>query len=486
MDTGGEKITTNSCSQWTERILILIVTLRMIVGGMDALLLPIAIPAISKEFGGEWASLLLMSQGVVLAGLLVLSGRIGDKVGLKRIFIAGTVLFLIGTVLSAYASSMEELLVFRVLSSLGTTLGLAVAFPLLRIHIPEERRGRAFGFATAGTSIGLVISPGLFGYCLQYLSWPEMFLSMVPFGLVILIAGILYISKDTDLRVLHSLDLTGAVLLMIALGIFSLGLPVSTYNQNISGILITLALTAVFIALFIIWERRAENPIAEPDLIRLREVRVPLFLTLGVYTIFFGFLFFVPVFLNEILMLSPIQSGIMIGLASVIPALGNPLSGFIIERYGMKSILHLITGGSIAGMLLSLSLILTSYIGGLNAIMLSLFFFGVFFACMRTSVYYYYYQSVPADRAGTAGGILETSIEITAPVSLMIVHLSFASGIILGSGGIVSIRNIAVDIISGVQGIFICFFLICLGMLLIILREYAALRRSNAEKSGLS
>lgn len=444
----------------------------MIVGGMDALLLPIAIPAISKEFGGEWASLLLMSQGVVLSGLLVFSGRVGDKLGLKRIFIAGTVLFIIGTVLSAWATSMEQLLLFRVISSLGTTLGLAVAFPLLRIHIPEERRGRAFGFATAGTSIGLVISPGLFGYCLQYLSWQVMFLSMIPFGLIILVASVLCIPKDTSLRLLHRLDLPGAVLLMMALSIFSLGLPVSLNTQNVPGMLGTLAATAVFIILFIIWERRAENPIAEPDLIRLREVRIPLFLTLGVYTIFFGFLFFAPVFLNEILMLNPIRSGILMGLASIIPAVGNPLSGFIIERFGMKSILHLIATGSIAGMLLSLSMILMNYIGGLTAIMLSLIFFGVFFACLRTSVYYYYYQSVPAERAGTAGGILETSIEITAPVSLMIVHLSFASGIILGSGGIVSIRNISFDIISGVQGIFACFFLICLGMLFIILREY--------------
>lgn len=458
-------------SGWGERILILVITLRMVTGGMDALLLPIAIPAISKAFGGEWASLLLMMQGVVLSGLLVFSGRIGDCIGLKRIFMAGTVLFLAGTILSAFATSMEELLIFRVISSLGTTFGLAVAFPLLRVHIPEERRGRAFGFATAGTSIGLVIAPGLFGYCLQYLTWEIMFLSMVPFGIIILCAGQVSIPRDPETRIIRDADLPGAIILMVALGIFSLGLPVSLHAQDMTGIILTLAACAGVMILFLIRERRAAHPIAEPDLLRLREVRIPLFLSLGVYTIFFGYLFFAPVLLNEILMLSPIRSGILIGLASLIPAVGNPLSGYFIERNGKKSITRLIIAGSIAGMLSSLSLAGIGILGGMTASIISLVFFGVFFACMRTSVYYYYYLSVPAERAGTAGGILETSIEITSPLSLMIVHLCFASGIILGSGGVVSIRSIFSDVIAGIAGIFLCFFVISLAMLVIILRE---------------
>jgi len=412
---------------WGERALILIITLRMIFGGMDALLLPIAIPAISKEFGGEWASLLLMSQGVVLSGLLVFSGRLGDRLGLKKIFISGSILLLIATILSGYAASMEQLLFLRVLSSLGTTLSLAVAFPLLRIHIPEERRGRAFGFATAGTSIGLVIGPGIFGYCLQYLSWPLMFFTLIPFGLIITLAGWIWIPKDNHEKTRHSFDIPGAVLLMIALSILSLGLPISLHNQNISGIVITLIIAGIFSLLFIIWERKADNPIAVPDLLILPDVRTPLFLTLGLYTIFFGFLYFAPVFLNEILMLSPVKSGILIGLASLIPAICNPLSGFFIERYGMRSIKGLIIFGSIAGIFCCLSLIFIKILGGINAITLSLIFFGIFFACLRTSVYYYYYLSVPTDKAGTAGGILETGVEITSPISLIIVHLCFAS-----------------------------------------------------------
>ncbi|PKL60322.1 MAG: hypothetical protein CVV33_03275 [Methanomicrobiales archaeon HGW-Methanomicrobiales-4] len=461
----------NKYSVWGERALVLIVTLRMISGGMDALLLPIAIPAISKEFGGEWASLLLMSQGVVLSGLLVLSGRMGDKLGLKRIFVIGSFLFLVGDVLSGYASSMEQLLIFRVLSSLGTTLSLAVAFPLLRVHIPEERRGRAFGFATAGTSIGLVIGPGLFGYCLQYLSWPVMFFSLIPFGVIIMGAGWYWIPRDSHERVSHTFDLPGAILLMIALSVMSLGLPISLHTQNITDVVITLTITGLFLFLFILWERKADNPIAEPDLLRLPDVRTPLFLTLGVYTIFFGYLYFAPVFLNEILMLSPVKSGVFIGLASVIPAVCNPLSGLFIERHGMKSIRVLIIGGSVAGILCCLSLFFLEILGGFNSIMLSLIFFGIFFACTRTSVYYYYYLSVPAEKAGTAGGILETGIEITSPISLMIVHLCFASGIIFGAGGIISTRNLSIDVIPGVQGIFLCFLVICIGMLIVMKRK---------------
>lgn len=456
------------CSQLSslqQRLIILAITLRFVMGGIDSSILPLGISNIAMDFGGDYASILFLIDGILFASALIFSGRLGDQVGLKPVFLIGIGLFTLGSFLATIAGSMEWLLFYRLISSLGLTLSLAVSLPIIMTNIPEENRGRSIGYTIMGMSIGAITGPVLCGYILEKVGWKEMYLVLIPIGITILIIGMIAIPCTRCAKSKVTYDFPGLLLIFLTLGVFSIGMNLGFLNQDPVFFAEAIAVSVLSGCLFVWWEKRASVPLVDFHFLLRKAIIYPLIILMIIYCIYRISIYFDPIYLSEILRISPFMAGLIMSFGAIIPAIGSPLSGHYMERNGLIGMKNLLIFSGIFGILSSLCMILTPILGALPAVYLSIFFLGIMFSLGYTAIYGYYYSGVPLEHVGMAGGIIETTGEFSALLAISFVQIFFAAGVFLSTGGTISARDIIVQAVPGVQVLFLFTFLISIGLI---------------------
>lgn len=446
------------------------ISLRMVMGGIDGSILSLGISSIVCDFGGDNASFLFLVEGVMFASSLIFFGRIGDQIGLKRIFLLGVICFTLGSGLSSVAGSMTGLILSRIISSVGLAMSLAVSLPIIMVFIPEQNRGRSIGYTVMGMSIGSVIGPVICGSILDYLGWEPMFLVLVPIGLIILVIGGIGIPENTCKPIRIAYDYPGFFLIFLTLGMFCIGMNLGILDRNPLVFADALLVTIIAGATFVFWERRIRDPLIDLSFLCRWSMLVPLFLMFCIYCVYRVSFYFLPIYLSEILKMSSLTAGLVISIGAIIPALGSPFTGYFIEKAGEKGIQYLLVISGLFGILSSMCMIGTEYIGAANAVYLSLLFLGIMFTLGYTSVTSYYYSLVSLDKAGMAGGVIETVTEFSALMAISFVQLFFVAGMTLAFGGTISAREIVSESIPGIQSIYLFTLFLSLGIILLAIK----------------
>lgn len=460
-----------SLTRLQERLIIGVITFRFIMGGIDGSILPLGISSIAWDFGGDYASFLFLIEGVIFASALIFAGRLGDQVGLKKIFLAGILLLTAGSAVSAFSPGIEWLMACKFISSLGLTLSLAVSVPILMVFIRREHQGRAIGYTVMGTSIGAVIGPVICGLILQSFGWQPMYLLLIPFGLAILIAGFFSIPSGPCKNLRIAYDFPGFFLIFLTLGVFSIGMNLGLIEQNPIFFAQTLIITILAGAGFILWERRAEEPLVDLSFLFQKVVLIPLVMAFSIYAVYRISYYFIPIYLSEIQKISPVMIGLITSIGAIIPAVGSPLSGLYIEKRGIAGAKRLLILSGVFGVLSSLCMISIRWTGWVFSVYLSLIFLGMMFALGWTAAYSYYYAYVNLKKVGMAGGIFETVAEIAGLLSISMVQISFAAGLLLSSGGTISARDITWQSIPGVQAIYLVALILCILTILLAMKK---------------
>ena len=470
MTAGGTTVLTGQTSPLYQWIIVLAVTLRFFMGGIDNSILPLGISQIAFDFGGQFASVLFLVDGIIFASALIFSGRLGDQIGLKPVFLTGVGSFILGSFLSSFASSIEMLIFFRLFSSIGLTLTLAVAIPIIMTYVPEEKRGVSIGYTIMGMSLGAVVGPTLCGFILETFGWHEMFLIQVPVGGIIFLLAFFGVpwTKCSTNRTIY--DFPGLLLIFLTLGMFSLGMNLGLLDQNLLLFGETLLVTIIAGILFIWWEKRTISPLIDFSFVFRKTIIFPLIIVACIYCTYRISLYFFPIYLSEILRVSSFSAGIIMSIGAMIPVIGSPLSGHYMEKRGVPGMkrLLLLSGGF--GILSSLSMISSPWLGSSLSVYCALFFLGIMFSLGYTAIYGYYYSCVPLEKVGMAGGIIETTGEFTALMAISFVQLFFATGVFISTGGTISARDIVVQAYSGVQALYLFVFMLSIVIILLTLK----------------
>jgi len=232
---------------------------------IDTSIVNIALPTIGHSTGApldmvEWVVLAYL---LAVTGTLLVFGRIADVHGKRRIYMAGQVLFAVGSLLCGVSGRIGPLVASRALQGLGASMMLALSPAVLIGVFPAEERGRALGLQATMTYLGLSIGPALGGWMTDLFGWPSIFLVNVPIGLAMVALSSQALAKEA--RPEHGstppFDVAGAVLLAAALSslLFALshGQRLGWTQPLIVGLLATSA--AGWVA-FVIVERRTEHP----------------------------------------------------------------------------------------------------------------------------------------------------------------------------------------------------------------------------------
>jgi EmrB/QacA subfamily drug resistance transporter len=331
--------------------MLAVTCLSVIVVSLDLTVLNIALPSISAALHAGTADLqwIVDAYSLAFAGVMLSAGVIGDRVGRRRVLLAGLAVFLAASVWCALATSVGELIAGRVLMGLGAATVFPLALAITSAAFSDAERPKAIGILTAAVALGLPLGPVIGGVLLQHFSWNSVFWINVPAVCLTLAAGFFLVPESRN-PAAPPLDGAGAVLSAAAVTCLVWGVingPERGWASPSSWAL--LAGSAVLLAAFVFRERRAACPLIDPALFRDPRFTWGTVATIGVSVALFAILFTVPQYLQSALGDDPISAGLrllplMAGLL-VAGGAASPAVAAIGTRLTVAAGLGLLTAG---------------------------------------------------------------------------------------------------------------------------------------------
>lgn len=409
-------------SQWT---VLAIVGTGVFMCTLDSSIVNVSLPMIARHFGvlvGGAVEWVMIAYLVVIAATLLTVGRLSDYFGYKPIWMAGLVIFTLGSAASGAAPALGGLIGARVLQGLGGSLLMAISPAMLTSAFPAHERGRALGLNTTIVALGVSAGPALGGVITQVASWRWIFYVNVPIGVAGVLATALLLPRARRGGRLR-FDVVGALASGIALaaltGVLSFGYEIGWGSPPVIGV----AATAVIaIAVFVWHERRFDAPLLERTLFR---DRIFLWANLSLVLSFlaaFAVAFLLPFYFEELRGLDPEHTGLLLTPFPITVAFVAPISGRLADRIGTRWLAS-------AGMtVLCLGLVMLSRLDATTST------WGVIWPQVIAALGQGMFQSpnnsaimgaAPRDRQGIAAGVLATGRTMGQSISIAIAGAVF-------------------------------------------------------------
>jgi EmrB/QacA subfamily drug resistance transporter len=347
--------------------------LSVIVIGLDLTILNVALPAISAALHAGTGDLqwLVDAYTLVFAGIMLPAGMLGDRLGRKRLLLAGLAGFLAASLWCALSVSAGELIAARALMGLGAGIVFPLSLAIVSTAFGDDERPKAVGVLIAGVALGLPLGPVLGGLLLQHFSWHSVFWINVPAVCVTLAAGAMLMPESRN-PAAPPLDVLGALLSPAAVTCLVWGfINGPEHGWTAASTWGLVAGSAVLFAAFAVREHRSANPVIDPALFADKRFTWGTAASVAVSVALFGILFVTPQYLQSVrgddpasagLGLLPMMGGLLIagGAADrVVRAAGTRVAvagGLALLAAGLVTLsqVHLATGYAVVGIGLAL------------------------------------------------------------------------------------------------------------------------------------
>lgn len=375
--------------------------LAMFVGAVEATIVSTAMPAIAAELGGfsrySWifSSYLLMSTVTVL-----IYGKLADVFGRKPVFFFGLSVFLVGSILCGLATSMEMLIVFRLIQGFGAGAVMPIATTIVGDIYSTEERAKIQGYLSSVWGISAVSGPVIGGLIIQFMDWKYVFWVNIPLGLLAM-AGVFFFLREPKMNRKVSLDIKGAVLLMISLSGFLYWLVEGgQLFERIS--IISFAIIVLSISLFILFilvEKRAEDPMMPFAIWKNPVILYANLVSLTTGVILIGVSSYLPTYVTGVMEQPAIIAGFTLTAMSIGWPIASSVAGHLLIRFGPYTVSF--TGGLSLIIGAVLFVLMNASSGPLWAA-ISSFFIGVGMGLTSTSFIVTIQGTVSRERRGVA------------------------------------------------------------------------------------
>jgi len=421
---------------------------------MDFSMVNVALPTLSREFDQPpdtvvWAAL---TSSLVVTGLTLTAGRIGDLFGRKRIYLLGWTVFTIGLLAGGFTNSIGQLIGTRIVQAVGVSMAIANANALVTHAFPDEERGRALGMTGAVVGAGLASGPIFGGLILGAADWHWIFFARVPIGLVALTMGYLLIHETPGAaKGERKIDVPGALAIF-----FTLSTTLAAVNRGSSlgwtslPVLGGFAIGIGALAAFLLIESRSVAPVVSLALFKMRTFSVSVAALVLNFAGQSAVTFLMPFYLINVRGYSTGQSGAVLATVPAMMLLLSPFSGSFADRHQLKHQTTLGSGLVTVGLLL-LATIDASTPVPLIVLRLALIGIGTsIFASPNSSQIM---GSVPRAMLGTASASVATSRNIGNATGLAIASavLVAVASHVSGISGVRADRMPAEALLDGVR-----------------------------------
>lgn len=400
-----------------QRAALGVAMLGFFVVSLDAQIVNVALPSIGTELGTTLSGLQWIITGYTLlfSALQLFGGGMSDRIGASRAYGIGMLIFILGSAACAVAPSLPVLVAGRVLQGVGAAMITPTSLALIReVFHDAVQRGRAITYWALGGSVAAAAGPVLGGVLTQF-DWRWIFLVNLPVGVL---AFVILSRVATSARRPAPFDWIGQISAITALGSLTYGI-IEGGSQGYSApeVLVAFGLAVLAALVFFIAQARGRNPMMPLDLFRSTTVSTGLGIAFVSMAAFYGLVFMQNLYFQEQRGASPLMTGLLFLPMAGLVALLNPLVARLMERLGkiMTTIIGLLlmSVGLIALALLPES----TPIIFMALLMIPVGLGGSFTVPPLTDLIL---NQVPAERTGTASGILNTARQMGGSLGIAI------------------------------------------------------------------
>ena len=418
------------------RLLVLgICSMSLLIVGLDITIVNVALPSIHRSLGASVSGLqwTIDAYSLVIATLLMFSGSMADRLGRRRVFQTGLVVFSLGSLLCALAPNLQLLVAFRVVQAVGGSMLNPVAMSIIRNVFTDPReRAQAIGFWGAMVGISMALGPVVGGFLVDISGWPAVFLVNVPIGLLALALTALFVPESRAPKP-RRIDPFGQVLVAGALGSLTYtiieGPQAGWTSPEIVG-LFTFSL-ACFV-LLVWYELRRYQPLLEVRFFRSAPFSGASAIAVCAFAIQGGFLFLNTIYLQDVRGLPPLDAGLYLLPMAAMTFLTAPISGMLVGRgHGRPTMIVSAMALIVASVMLTVLSPSTSEAYLLGAYVL----FGVGIGLVNPPITNTAVSGMPSSQAGVAAAVASTSRQVGATLGVAVMG-SVAGGMVAGSLGV--------------------------------------------------
>ncbi|MFJ6294019.1 MFS transporter [Streptomyces griseoviridis] len=293
---------------WALAVLVMCV----LVNGLDATILYVAMPELVDALGASNSDLQWFHNAylLVFASLMLPFGVLADRVGRKRLLLAGLAVFGLASGFATVVDSSGSLIFARALMGLGAAIVTPVSLAMLPVLFAPRERARALAVWSAGVALGLPIGPLAGGWLLEHFWWGSVFLINIPILVVAMVAGLFLFPEHRGVRE-HAFDWQGAVLSVLGLGALTFALTRAPEDGWLSGrTLGGSAIGLLLLGLFVLRERTTPQPLLNVRAFGERRFGASVLALLLVHFAMTGFLFMLSPYLQAVLGNSSLGTGV--------------------------------------------------------------------------------------------------------------------------------------------------------------------------------
>lgn len=306
---------------------------------IDGTVVNVALPVLQSELGASVseAQWIVESYALMLSALILVGGSLGDRLGRRRVFLAGVSLFGVASIWCGLAPNTFQLIFARGVQGIGAAFLVPGSLALISANFSKGNRGRAIGTWSGFTAIAAGIGPVLGGWLVQNFSWRWIFLINIPLCAAVLVISWIGVPESSDDEATGRFDWLGPSLATIGLGGIVFGLVESNARGfSDSLVLWSLIIGVVGLAIFVFVESREKQPMMPLGLFRSAAFAGANMLTLFLYAGLGGLFFFLPYNLIQVQGYTPTAAG-----AALLPfvltmfVLGRWVGG-LVDRFGSR------------------------------------------------------------------------------------------------------------------------------------------------------
>ncbi|ORW52177.1 transporter [Mycobacterium paraense] len=404
-----------------------VICLGVFVISVDATIVNVALPTLSRELGADTAQLqwIVDAYTLVMSGLLLSAGSLSDRYGRRGWLNSGLALFALTSAVAAQVNSADALIAARAAMGVGaavifpTTLGL-----ITNIFSDPAARAKAIGLWAAMVGVGVAVGPISGGWLLEHFWWGSIFMVNIPIAALAIIGGVLFVPTSRD-PAAPRVDVPG--LILSAVGITTLVYTVieaPTWGWTNGRTAAGFALATAVLAVFAVWERRSTHPMLDVSVFANRRFSGgSLAVTAGFLTLF-GFIFVITQYFQFIKDYTAFQAGVRLLPVAGSIALASIVGPRLVERVGTTAVVSAglaVFAGGLAWA--STADAATPY----NQIALQMLLLGGGLGLTFSPATEAIMGSLPADKAGVGSAVNDTTRELGGTLGVAIAGSIFAS-----------------------------------------------------------
>jgi EmrB/QacA subfamily drug resistance transporter len=419
-----------------KHLALFLLCLASFIAVVDTTIVSIALPSMRRELGfsGADAGWILNGYALTFGGLVLLLGRAGDLYGRRRLFMVGLALFAAASLVGGFAWEPWILICARFIQGMGAAALVPASLSLLTAIFAEgEERNRAIGIYGAMAALGFVVGMVGGGVVTEYLGWRWVLFVNVPVALATLVPAPAALAESRNESAPRSLDLAGALTATSGLGLLIYAISEVPENGWISTATLAFGtLGTLFIACFVVAERRSTAPLVPLGVLRKRAVVVPNAAIFLQSMVGIAWLYVLTLYLQEVLGHSALTAGLLfipMTLASLVAA---PLAGRLATKLGVRTTASLGLALVAVGLLLMTAM---SVGGGLAFVLLGMVIGEGGFMLSNVPLTIVGSGSAGEDERGLAAGLLNTSMQLGNAWGLGVVATVVAGAPSVALGG---------------------------------------------------